>query len=62
MYRPLKPYNDLPRLPIPFDFENRIITKQLIQSVDALSSLNASIKLTPNPNVLLNIKILSVCI
>ncbi|MCY3998250.1 MAG: Fic family protein [Flavobacteriaceae bacterium] len=54
MYRPLKPYNDLPRLPIPFDFENRIITKQLIQSVDALSSLNASIKLTPNPNVLLN--------
>ncbi len=54
MYQPLKPYNDLPRLPIPFDFENKIITKQLIQSVEALSSLNASVKLTPNPDVLLN--------
>lgn len=54
MYSPLIPYNDLPRLPIEFDFFKKEIIDQLLKSISALSSLNTSIQLAPNPDILLN--------
>jgi len=54
MWRPDKPFNDLPSLPPKQDFESKDILKQCVKSHSSLAKLDQACKLIPNQTILIN--------
>jgi cell filamentation protein, protein adenylyltransferase len=54
LWRPDKPYNEIPLLPPKVDLETKAILKQCIRARAALAELKGAAELIPNPSVLIN--------
>jgi len=54
IWKPDKPYNDLPLLPPASDVETKIILKQCVNSRAALAELKQAAELIPNQGMLIN--------
>lgn len=54
IWRPDRPYNDLPALPPTIDLETKIVLKQLVTARSALAELKQATELIPNPSMLIN--------
>ena len=54
MWRPDKPFNDLPSLPPKQDLESKDILKQCVKSHSSLARLDQACKLIPNQTILVN--------
>jgi len=51
-FNPQQPYNDLPELPLPFEFETKAVLKQAIEANKALAELKGAGELVPNQAIL----------
>src|SRR3982751_3160007 len=54
LWRPDKPYNEIPLLPPKVDLETKAILKQCIEARAALAELKGAAELIPNPSILIN--------
>ena len=54
MFKPEKPYNQLPLLPPKIELETPVVMKQLVKSHKALAELKGYAKILPNEDVLLH--------
>jgi len=54
VWRPSQPFNDLPRLPPPFDLETKAILKRCIPARAVLAELKQAAEWIPNHGMLVN--------
>lgn len=54
LWRPGKPYNEIPLLPPTAELETKAILKQCIRARAALAELKGAAELIPNPSILIN--------